>query len=224
VALAWRRTVAPGPVRRPVVRPRGTAGRGRTGCTSGRTGRAPCRADDRRATVPCRCRPRPLARHEVPVDDIARVPYDGDVAARLQRVLEGVMRRDTATARVPCLVKEQRTGADARDPGGVGPPDPVDQNRVGHLAPGALTTRHEQDVQRRMVAERMVGQHPEPLAAAHGAGSLSDGHRGVRAVAEHGRRGEHLPRPDEVQFLDTVEHHQSIRGHAYSLVDLKRSR
>lgn len=89
---------------------------------------------------------------------------------------------------------------------------PVDDGRVGHLAPGSHAARHQQCAQRRVVVEGVVGQYAHALVAAHRSGSLGNEDRAVTPVSQHGRGSEHLPRPCEVQFLGSLEDQQPARG------------
>ncbi len=79
--------------------------------------------------------------------------------------------------------------------------------------PGSGSARYEDDVQRRVVAERVIGQDPHALGAADGCGVLGDEQDVVLAAPQFGGGGEHLPRTGEVEFLHGVEEQDSVRGH-----------
>jgi hypothetical protein len=149
---------------------------------------------------------------EVAVAHVANVFEHLDVAPFAELLDEREVRRDPLALGEARLVEQQSARAHAGDPGALraGLAQPLDEDRVRDLAAGALPSWDEHDVELGRVVEAVVGDHAQPLRAAHRLRRLRD--RDDPVVRPQGpSRGEHLPRADEVELLGVGEDQDSGR-------------
>ena len=146
------------------------------------------------------------------VDD-ARVVQQGDGGILAAHpVHAGPVRGGAATVQKAALGQQEGAGADAGRQFHVAilRRDPVEQPRVGALAARALAARHDQDVERRVVGDRVVRLHQQAAAAGDQPGLRRDRQRAEEArvvgvLPGRPRHREDLEGPAEIEHLDVVE-------------------
>ena len=121
------------------------------------------------------------------------------------------MRRGAQTVQQTGRPEQEGPGADARRQGAgpALPRDPVEDDRVLLLAPGAIAAWNHDEVEWRMIVERVIGLHEETAAAGDDLGPLGNREdleepRLETAIGLRGQggAGEDLERPTEIENLD----------------------